>query len=152
MVAASTTRSQVPPYDLQAPPVLVLRAIATNQLRESAAVMRLESKPGDSGQDNAARPQRCRHPTPIRNQHRRGPVVQQANAPATLESLHNQGQISAIKNKPGECHANTPIRRNWKGDYEHNADGRGRYAGAKDNAPEKRVRCEFGRVCVRRHA
>ena len=79
MLAASISRSNVPPNDLQAAPILTLAAVASKQLSERAAIGRLETQPSDSLQKHAAILQLRRYPNGIAIEQLCGPVGSQSD-------------------------------------------------------------------------
>jgi len=124
MLAVSPACSQVSPDYLQAPPVLVFRAVATQQLGKPLAARRLESQPREITQHNATSGQCCSLATTRGVKYPHSPIVLDANALAALLCPDDDAKFMRTQYQPQEGPDGTPRERDGQcQNHDEPADG-----------------------------
>ena len=108
-----------------------------------------EAKPGDSRQHDTAWNECCRKPTTIRCLQRDAAIMLNPNALAALIPFCDNEQLADICEQPCDVGKGAPQPRDRQRGQQNQADGSRDDSIDKDDAPQTRVRLEFGRVCVR---
>ncbi len=152
MLAASAACSQVSPDHLQAAPLLVLRAIGSHWLGATLALPGLKSEPRIFAQDNTPRNQCCRHPAAVGPQQLYLAAMPDSNTPTSLIPFGDKDQFLTVHDQPHQRSKRAPNRRHRQRQNRRQADNGRSNSEQDDNPPQERIRTEFGRVCVRRHA
>jgi len=100
MLAASTLSSNVPPDNLQPPPVSGAPGIAAKQLAKAAAMPVPQSNPSGSLQQHAARLKAGRVPLPVRFKQLDATICAKTESPAYLPGALQVAQLPAGHRSP----------------------------------------------------
>ena len=151
MLAVSTACSQVPPDHLQVSPVLVLRRLGAKQLREMLTIICPESQPRQARQDNAPCTQGGRQATASGRHNLYVTVVRDSQSLTEAESFGKSTYFVRTQKQPYDRADDTPMDCDWYCGQQREPENHRTETGYDNDAPQDRIRSEFGRVAVRRH-
>ena len=152
MLAASLPVSNVPPDNLQAPPVVAYSTRSPQQLGEHRPVLPPHTNPGPAAQQYAARQKPRPDPFVTTAAHPDFTITEDPEGPAIRPSSPDTPQFPNRGHAPGQCCRHACTKGQRQSGYGCNTGDDQHDAGPGDTATQERVRLEFGKVCVRWHA
>jgi len=117
MVAASSGRSNVPPDNLQAAPILAFVATCADEFGIWPRAGWRDAQPGETRQDHAARAQPRRLPAAVPTLPLDGPTCSDAQDPAPGISAPERQPFVAAKTGPGN--GDNPLQNGGDGQQGH---------------------------------
>ena len=149
MLAASTGVSNVPPDDLQTPPVVAFSTRPSQRLRKDRAGPGPQTDPPPAPQQDAAIQKACWAPFAVGTENHDAPVGTDSQAQAVDPGSAQSQQFPARETRPGSAAREQQSRRpGQRRDHDEAASGKAA-ARAQYDAAQLRVRPEFGEVCDR---
>jgi len=100
MLAASKLGSNVPPYHLQTPPVMVLTGITADEFKKNTAAAVLKTYPAQFTQQHTARQQPGWHPFIVVAEDRKFSARIDSNCLACVETLREASQFKPSDSDP----------------------------------------------------
>lgn len=152
MLAASTRVSNVPPDNLQPPPVVAFPTRSPQQLGANRPILPVNTNPGPMAQQQAAGQKPRPDPLAIPAEHPDLSLGTDSEGLAIRPCDHDAPQLPAAHQAPGQG-CRKPCRE-WPRQCGQccNTDEDQRGAGPGYTSTQARVRTQLGEVCVRWHA
>lgn len=144
MLAASRSRSNVPPDDLQTAPVIAFTAATANQLRASLANPGLQAYPADPPEQHAAGQKPGRVPVAERVKQQQFTTGRHAQTTAKRMAADHLYEFPGTQGQPAARSRNQYHRVKRHGEDQRDADGARTSAGQEHDTAQRGIRMEVG--------
>jgi hypothetical protein len=144
MLAASRSRTNVPPDYLQTAPVIAFAATATNQLCELAAQPVLQANPADLPEQHTAGQKPGRKPCALRIEQEYFTTGGHAQASTKRISMSYRDEFPGAEDQPATATGNRRRGVERQSEKQRDACGAKEHAGQHYNPAKYGIRAEFG--------
>lgn len=144
MLAASRSRTNVPPDNLQTAPILTFTATSANRLCALLALLDLEANPTDAPQQHTAGQKTRRVPVALRIKQQDFAVGSHAQTTATYKTATHPDEFAHTKGQPADTAGDQqqPVER--QGEYQCDAGRAEDTTGKKDQPAQHCIRIQLG--------
>ena len=144
MLAASRSRTNVPPDNVQTAPILTFTATSTNRLCALLALLDLEANPADAPQQYTAGQEPRRVPVAPRVKQQDFAIGSHTQTTATHKTAAHPDELAHEKGQPADTAGDQqqPVER--QGEYQCDAGRAENATGKKDQPAQHSIRIQFG--------